>query len=266
MNITLDHFLPHLTVPFTSSQAVLELPCGDVVTGQVFEGVLGEVSVEDQPGFYALYVKHTGQFYFGSTQNLAKRLTAHKSTLLRGIHKNPQFRRLDLNHPDFLIEFKAFVLDDAKQALDIEQSLVDKMWGSPKLMNVRVTDVRYNTGLSHSEEAIEKMKLTLQSRRPLSSEHKDKISRSLKARELDPSYVGVGLLNKARFADPVFSAKWRERSGIKKVSAGGIVYESISDLARAHSISTSTAHRRVHSKYADWKFIEEHKAITQEAA
>lgn len=80
MNITLDHFLPHLTEPFTSSEAALELPNGCVVTGQVFEGVLGEVSVGDIPGIYAIYVKPTGQFYFGSTRSLSRRLTAHKST------------------------------------------------------------------------------------------------------------------------------------------------------------------------------------------
>lgn len=260
MNITLDHFLPHLTTTFISSEATLELPNGSKIKGQVFEGTLGTIPTVRKAGFYALYVKHTEQFYFGSTRDLYQRLIAHGYTLTQGTHKNRHFRKLDLSHPEFLIEYKAFVIEDREQAFNVEQLLIDKMWGSPKLMNLH-RDVRFGVGYRHSPESIEKFREIANNRAPMDQGIKDKISGKLKGRTLDPTHAtNLGEMNKARWKDPEFIAMWREKRGVKRATADGVVYDSVSHIARSYGIGITTAFRRINStspQYTNWKILDE---------
>lgn len=258
MEITLDHFLSSKQLSSNKLlEVTLSLPVGEL-KGILYEGSLEKIPALKSGGVYAIYEHQSGQFYYGSTKNLNHRLLAHLITMRNGEHKNYHFRKFKLDECYFSV--KAICVSDREQAFDIEQLLVSKCWGNPRLMNT-CRDVRSLIGYRHDDEAIEKMRQHALSRGPLDQAIKDKISDKLKGRTLDPTHAAnLGEMNKARWQDPEFIAMWRAKRGVKKVSAGGVVYESISDVARVHSIGISTAHRRVHGKYpqyADWKFIEE---------
>jgi group I intron endonuclease len=257
MEITLDHFLSSKQVcPGMQLQVTLSLPEGEL-KGTLYEGPLEKLPALKSGGVYAIYEKATGKFYYGSTGNLNIRLLNHLITMRNGEHKNHHFRKFDINSSDFTV--KVITVPDREQAFDIEQLLVSKCWGNPKLMNI-CRDVRTGIGYRHTEEAIAKMSFAAQNRPEMEQVIKDKISTKLKGRTLDPTHAAnVSESNKARWEDPEFVARWREKKGIKRASVGDVIYDSVSHIARAYGIGITTAFRRINStslQYADWKLIE----------
>lgn len=72
--------------------------------------------------------------YFGSSNNVDKRLRQHKQTLRDGKHKNPKMQSVYNKHKCF----EGFMVEECNEdnRFDVEQIYIDTHWGLPELMNV----------------------------------------------------------------------------------------------------------------------------------
>lgn len=256
MEITLEHLISGKPLGLTDKECVLTLPDNSSLTGIYIENKLDFVTTKLGVGVYAIHVCFTGQYYFGSTNDLYRRLVSHRTALTKGVHKNRFFRAIDLISPDFEITYKALAIEDREVAYKIEGLLIDMCWGRPELMNIH-QDVKSMLGIKHTDETRERMRQSALLRPPPSTEIRNKISQTLSNRQLKPTHaLKISESNKRRWKDPEFRKMWAERKGVKQVMVSGLTYDSVSHAARAHGIGISTAHRRVNDpKYADWFYV-----------
>lgn len=87
------------------------------------------------PGVYTLYHLPTGQFYIGSSKNVASRLARHKYELKNEIHYNLDLQTLYTRWGDF--EITVLPVHDKATAVLCEQILLDHFLGDPACVNKR---------------------------------------------------------------------------------------------------------------------------------
>ena len=105
--------------------------------------------------------------------------------------------------------------EDGNDAYDFEQQLISQNWGDPLMINAncRINSTnrfKRKRGFTHSAETKAKISLshTGKVRPPLSQEHKDKVSNSLKGHvHSDETKAKIGAKSKGRYVSPETKAK-----------------------------------------------------------
>lgn len=94
-------------------------------------------------------------FYFGQSQDLKNRKSAHLCALRKGNHKNPKMQNVYNKYQDF--SFSAIVYAEIKELNQIEQGLLDIYCGNNLCMNIALDASAPARGLRRSEETLRKM-------------------------------------------------------------------------------------------------------------
>jgi group I intron endonuclease len=241
------------------------------------------------PGVYVITHEPTGIYYVGSTGNLYERRSNHIAELKQHRHVNRRLQdtwggSLD----DYTFKFEA--CDSRDEALDLEQEVLDKLWGMflcanvgndarigwkhgtmpPELLNKHsqhLNEIRglrdYSIPYTHTEESKENMRRAW-SLRPKesirrgfahSAETRAKISEALTGL---PGRKGVPHTGQAL---ENMRAGFKE-AGIKKsrkVSLDGVVYNNAEYASRELGVTRRTIVLRIQSEneqYANWLYVE----------
>lgn len=75
-----------------------------------------------------------GRFYFGSTNDLPRRVSVHKTLMRKGTHRNPLIRREGYGPDSFVVQVVADV-DSKQQARNGEARFIDDHIGHPLCLN-----------------------------------------------------------------------------------------------------------------------------------
>ena len=127
-----------------------------------------------------------GWFYVGSSQDLAKRESNHRSALRRGYHENSIMQRVFDKYGVFrFIILGHYPLD---QILEREQYLLDTHWIDPKCANMAAIVGPPSAGWKHSDESRKKMSAsqTGLKKPPRSPEHRAAMSAANAGKTIPP--------------------------------------------------------------------------------
>ena len=176
---------------------------------------------EKEVGFYTLAVPGDDRVYVGSSANLAKRKSVHKSLLNKNKHYNKDLQTAFNNTMKPIIEFNSITTNTREEAFVLEQKVMDeklvigKLFNTApnakipsigrvfseetkeKLRNKPITDgfrrkmSNINTGRKHSEETKQKLSeiRSGEIRKPLSTEHREKISIANTGKKASPETI-----------------------------------------------------------------------------
>lgn len=75
-----------------------------------------------------------GKFYYGSTNDLPRRLSVHKTLMSKGNHRNPLIRREGYGPDSFAVQVVADV-ESKQQAREKEARFIDNHIGQPLCLN-----------------------------------------------------------------------------------------------------------------------------------
>lgn len=101
-------------------------------------------------GVYMLYNSDTGEEYVGSG-DLQRRKSTHFSDLRNNQHPNWKLQRAYNRNPNF--NFIAFPTDTRRLAAEIEQEMINKLYGEPFFLNISTSTDAPMLGRTHSPEA-----------------------------------------------------------------------------------------------------------------
>lgn len=199
------------------------------------------------PGIYCILNKVNGKFYLGSSCQVPIRLTAHRSQLKSGIHKNPKL--LNAWNKYGSDSFEYWLLEsvaDTPQLLSREQYWLDALqpyndeigyniadraeggnWLGKKLPNeMREKIGRAHLGMKRSAEARENISKAIRGR-TISAEQRKKISafhkgrkRSTEVRARMSAATKRGWELRRQNCDPTKSALKGWRTRLAKLNAG----------------------------------------------
>lgn len=183
--------------------------------------LIKDKKIKNLNAVYLLKSFTTGELYIGSTNNVKVRLGHHHNSFITNKHKNPRFRELTKTlTPDYIDAIIVFI-DDRETAFDVEDLLLDKYSNDPLLMNI-ATDARVS-----------------QKGRPLSKEHKQKLSEIKKK-------IGITPENRAAIIEGMKKSEL-VKAHVKKINAmcrepisiNGVVYESVTEAKKSLKINSS---------------------------
>lgn len=193
------------------------------------------------PGYYKLTHQPSGFFYVGSSQDLDKRISNHRSDLNRGTNSNKSLQQVYTNWSDMLVEkYPTATLTLARNG---EQRLIDAYTNDPLFCNIGSSSNNPTAGVI-TTEIRQKLMATInhnQIGKPLSSFQRSRIS---------AGKIGVPRNEETRAAISLGKSR--------SVTIEGIQYDSIALASVALGITTSTIRYRVGSnnhKYVNWKFL-----------
>lgn len=104
-------------------------------------------------GIYQIKCLANGCFYIGSAQHIHRRVTAHRSMLVRGAHTNPKLQAAWGKYGEDAFVFETLVLCDAENLLFYEQRLIDDLHAVRDGFNIALSASAFMTGRHHSEKA-----------------------------------------------------------------------------------------------------------------
>lgn len=190
-------------------------------------------------GCYQIKCKKTGKFYIGSSANMPNRKAQHVWTLKKGVNNTPSLQTLfneDKNFDRF--EWSFIITQTRDQAYDVEQSLIDKHWGDPLLLNVSKDARSPFSGFTLSEESREKGRL--------------KRLEALK----DPEHVErhrQAVLKMWQDPDRRKDRMGAGNPGAKRISIDGNIYGSVNEAGRILKIDIKKLRFRALSDDPQWK-------------
>lgn len=193
---------------------------------------MGIFNVRGCAGAYTITHIATGKIYVGSSEDLRRRQRRHVVNLRRGICDSKLLQ--EAYNQDPRLKFYSWIAENAEQALDLEQELLDHYRGTGLLFNLG-TDVRKpRKGIPFGSEARRKLLVTLRSRPEI----------------LERARIR-GLARVGSTHTPESLAKMREMWG-KKVSVNGVVYDSIKAAAKAFEVDPATINNRCNNTSPHW--------------
>jgi hypothetical protein len=162
-------------------------------------------------GVYLLHNDETGFGYIGSGV-LGSRQRVHDYLLRNGKHWNYRLQKAYNQNPNF--EFIAAVVGDnaddvRREALALEQALIDEHWGDPQLLNLAADVETPMRGYKHRPEDIEKSRQAML-KRWSDPEFRDKVTVAQKN-----GWQEMSDTRKEQFRKDV-------SEGLKRAYAGGV--------------------------------------------
>jgi len=189
------------------------------------------------PAYYILTHKPTGMYYIGSTSNLIKRLSRHKSALNSRSHECAKLQEIYTCWED--IEIVSHEVGSIEEARRMEQDLLNTHFRKSKCCNT-----------SSSAEPFGDM--TAEDRSNLHRGHKYNLGKA----HSDETKAKIGAASLGRTKSPEVRQKIAAAKS-KKVSIDGTVYDSIKDAAYKLNLPYMTVSGRLKStRYTAWFYIE----------
>lgn len=145
-------------------------------------------------------------FYIGSSNNLRKRESHHRSALRRGVHRNKIAQRAYKKYGEFLFTVLGHYSEDC--LLQQEQILLDLHRKNPKCVNVAITAGSPNKGRKFSAEHRAKMSIA-QTGKKLTMEHREKLRAAKIGRKLSVEHCAALSVARKGKKRPPFSTEWR---------------------------------------------------------
>lgn len=222
----------------------------DVNTPDSFYGRIALNNSDKLSGVYELQHETTGNFYIGSSKNIAHRQSTHIVMLRAGNHSNKALQKLYDEDPNFIFNVKQ-VDGDIKQE---EQELLDKYDGHPQCLNIAKDSKASYRGLTHTEATKKVMSLKATGR-PVSPKSLEKLAEYNKNR--GPITADVRQKMSDGHKTPEAQAKMRERDlkKMKPISIDGVLYESGHEAARRLGLTQGCVSWRVDSnshQFSTW--------------
>lgn len=199
------------------------------------------------PGVYVLTHLSTGNFYIGSSNDIAGRLSEHSWKLGRGIHESDRLQ--ELFNLDRDVEVTLVIpTKTVEQARQQEEEMLLEQRESPLLVNrIFQANVLYQSGEANPMFG-----------RPVSETTRKKLSVANKGRKFhtdeSKARIAASKLGKPLSAEHI--AKLRLKA--KPVSIKGVKYNSAVEAAEALGISQYTVRVYAVSKkpqHADWFYL-----------
>lgn len=211
-----------------------------------------------KPAAYALHHVESDLLYVGSTSNLYSRVASHGSSLRAGSHHNGALQKAFDENPVFNLKYR--ITPTMEEAVEIEQSLLDKLLPSGKLLN-RAPDARSaGKGIVFSEERRSALRSATvrQFSDPANRERQSILSRE---KWQDPEYRAKQASRDrkketSQSASDAMKLRWanseyRERvlaarpKHILKTIVDGVEYRSIRAAASANNVDAKTMKSRI---------------------
>lgn len=183
---------------------------------------------------YLIESSDSGEFYVGSTGHLVNRLKSHTSNLARNKHPNFGLQKIfnEKERSNLTVYIKE--TKDREEALDIEQLLLDRFKGTPKILNVAFDARRGGAGRPMTESNRAKLSVAVKGKKKPEG-FSEKLSKANKEHPRREE------LNKALSENRMSG----NNPNAKLVLCYGIVYGSGSEAARALGISRSVMDRKL---------------------
>lgn len=208
-------------------------------------------------GVYIIRNPATSFCYIGSANDLYARKANHMSALRRGVHYNKALQEAYMIDPCF--EYFCFQTEDREVAFDIETKLIREFKEKGISFNVADDARSARKGVSLSEET--KTKLSkFRTGMKLSAEHVEKVRLANTGKKRTPEFgERMSKINKGRprtITQLEAMAAANAKKSVK-ISADGIVYDSILKTSLTLGVSTGTVYKRINSnEYPTWFKIE----------
>lgn len=182
----------------------------------------------------------TGYFYIGSTGNFEKRRGEHLGLFRNGNHHVKIIQNVFKSDTEITWEF--FPAESRDAAYTLEMEMIAHHTGNPLLTNQWGTDWKQTW-----PELARERSLAVRTGRPLSDEHRNKISQSMKGRQKSAEHIEA-VISKKR----------------KAVIVDGVEYLSCAHASKVLGVCANTVMNRARStdpQFDTWQLInigEEH--------
>lgn len=180
-----------------------------------------------QMGTYWITEKTTGKIYFGSSQDLDKRLDRHWRELRQNVHHNAGLQELwNKNFQDYFVTI--ITSQTREQAYELEESLITFFSKTDKCLNIGI-GVRGGDNISRNpnkDQIINRIKTTLNDRYSRMSEEDKKsiFGRSGASNSMfgkKHSIEARELISKANIGNTIWLGRKHKASSIAKMSENG---------------------------------------------
>ncbi len=172
-------------------------------------------------------------FYVGSSNNLRKRESHHRSALCRGVHRNIIAQRAYKKYGEFSFTVLSNYSED--ELLEQEQILLDLHSKNPKCANISVTAGSPNKGRKFSAQHRARMSIA-QTGKKLTLQHRAKIGAAKIGKKLSPEHCAALSASRLGKTRPPRSPAWRAAQSAaqtgKKLTAEHRAAMSVSQKAR----------------------------------
>lgn len=233
------------------------------------------------PAAYVLKQDVTDKLYVGSTENLHKRINAHRNYLQNGIHRNRNLQEAFDEDSRFSLSFTE--TKTKEEALVIEQKMLDNLIPTGKLLNIATNVYKAGLDVTRSEETKQKLR-ELTTKQFSSTESREKHSEISKKLWQDPVFREKNLqtckdsftrerlqqvseTSKEKWKDPNFREKFQESSSWRwaPILVNEKEYPSILEASRQLGLSVDSLRYRLKNnlpKYDNFSYIpkEENKS------
>jgi group I intron endonuclease len=212
-------------------------------------------SASSKNAAYMFYNVETGQAYVGSTNSVKTRFNRHVRTLQDGTHYNRRFQAAYNKNPNF--EFIPLLFPTVEDARNSEQRLLEENWGNPHLLNLSKSVESFRLGMKDSEETRLKKSLSKKGI-PQSPELIQKRADANRGQKRSPEICKmIGDLKRGNQYwlgknHTEESKALISQAHSRPISAGGLVFPSISAAADHYGISVASAQKRVVSPFPQW--------------
>lgn len=145
--------------------------------------------LKNEPGTYLIIDDNNQKAYVGSTTELRRRALRHQRELNNKEHYNKELQQhYDKHNGD--LTFVGLPMTSKKEALDLEQAILDDFHGTEVLCNDAFDARDSMQGFKLSPEHKAKL-IAANTGRPKSPEHRAAISKTLTGRKLSPEHAEV---------------------------------------------------------------------------
>lgn len=224
------------------------------------------------PAAYALLHESTNSIYIGSTSNLYRRLSNHKTDLRRGVHKNDNLQQAFNCDERFSLSFVK--TDDHAAALKIEQQALDVLMSDGRLLNISPDAVFANKGVKLDDERKEQIRQrTIQQ---FSTEEARNRHREISLNQwADPAYRArfnegsskvdmaakaekIAATVKSMWDDPDYRAHQVKHLHERRrpVVVCGVEYSSVKDAIIGTGLPASTVNSRLSRGHPDYHYVD----------
>lgn len=228
--------------------------------------------IETNGNYPAAYLlkNRDGAFYVGSTGNIKNRINQHRFYLRNGKHVNKYLQDMYDNTTEDKLIFHIYPCERKTQAVAIEKSFLNANYSSTKCLNIgstlkeldspRIEKIRV---WAKTPEAKKARSLIIKERWQR-EEFRDKVIRKIGEGIIVDGSAYRSVREASRSTGYCISALRNSlKDGIintgdirpykRKVSAMGVIYDSLTLAGEAHGIRDNTMHFRVNSNSPKWK-------------
>lgn len=167
------------------------------------------IPAENAIGVYMIHAPNFEKAYFGSSNEVRRRLLRHRRDLVNRDHDNWELQQL-FNKWGHLLQICIYYTDTKEEALNIEQAFIDEWFGTTAICNLAQDARSSGIGYIPKPETIERIRQA-NIGKPKSEAHRASISRTLMGRPVQPHVAEMlRSMNKGK----IFSDETRKKMSL----------------------------------------------------